>query len=171
MPSPIPAATGLTLLVAVSVVVVNIIWGPFCSRRERNGSPLPPGPTPLPLLGNALAVDIEEPWRTYTEWKATYGDMLYARLLNQEFVILNSQGDAVELLEKRSQNYSDCPFIATIEPYGMGCNFALERYGDRWRLCRRIFHQTFREQAALTFRPMQLRRARQMILNMVDDPD
>ncbi|KIK95905.1 hypothetical protein PAXRUDRAFT_826534 [Paxillus rubicundulus Ve08.2h10] len=171
MPHSIPAAIGLTLLVTVTVVAVNIVWRPFRSRRERNGTPLPPGPTPLPLLGNALAVNIEEPWKTYTEWKATYGDMLYARLLNQEFVILNTQSDAVELLEKRSQNYSDRSFIATIEPYGMGCNFALERYGDHWRLCRRIFHQTFREKAALTFRPMQLRTSRQMIINIVDDPD
>ncbi|KAF9239064.1 cytochrome P450 [Melanogaster broomeanus] len=77
----------------------------------------------------------------------------------------------MELLEKRSRIYSDRPFIATLEPYGMGCNFAFARHGDHWRLCRRIFHQTFRADAALTFRPMQLRRACQLIVNMIDDPD
>ncbi|KAF8834140.1 hypothetical protein BDN67DRAFT_871968, partial [Paxillus ammoniavirescens] len=59
-----------------------------------------PGPAPIPLLGNTLSINIEEPWKTYTAWKAAHGDVLYARLLGQDFVILNSESDAVELLEK-----------------------------------------------------------------------
>ncbi|KIK95907.1 hypothetical protein PAXRUDRAFT_826540 [Paxillus rubicundulus Ve08.2h10] len=172
MPYSISSSTGLALLVPiVSAVALDIIWRLVCSRRQREGSPLPPGPTPLPLFGNTLSVDVEEPWKTYTEWKATYGDVFHLRLLGQEVVVLNSQSDAVELLEKRSQIYSDRASVATVEPYGMECNFVFERYGDHWRLCRRIFHQTFRADAALTFRPMQLRRARQMIVNMIEDPD
>ncbi|KAF8842616.1 cytochrome P450 [Paxillus ammoniavirescens] len=171
MPYSLSSATGLALLVLTVSVTLDIIWRLVCSRRKREESPLPPGPTPLPLLGSVLSVDVEEPWKTYTEWKATYGDVLYLRLLDLEVIILNSQSDAVELLEKRSQVYSNRPLVVTIGPYGMECNFVFEPYGDHWRLCRRIFHQTFRADAALTFRPMQLRRARQMIMNMIDEPD
>jgi hypothetical protein len=44
-------------------------------------------------------------------------------------------------------------------------------YNDEWRLSRRIFHQTFRPDSALKFRPMQIKRAREMIVNLIDDPE
>jgi hypothetical protein len=43
-------------------------------------------------------------------------------------------------------------------------------YNDEWRLNRRLFHQTFRLESSLRFRPMQISRAREMILNLIDDP-
>ncbi|KAG1725604.1 hypothetical protein EDB19DRAFT_260924 [Suillus lakei] len=36
--------------------------------------------------------------------------------------------------------------------------------------CRRLFHQTFRPDCAHKFRPMQIKRAREMIVNLIDDP-
>lgn len=41
---------------------------------------------------------------------------MYIRLLGMDVVVLNSRSVATELLEKRSQIYSDRPFIATVEP-------------------------------------------------------
>ena len=43
-------------------------------------------------------------------------------------------------------------------------------YNDEWRLNRRLFHQTFHRESALKFRPMQIGRAREMILSLIDDP-
>ncbi|KAG0694518.1 cytochrome P450 [Suillus ampliporus] len=43
-------------------------------------------------------------------------------------------------------------------------------YGDEWRLCRRFVHQTFRPESGVKFLPMQMRRAREMIINLIDDP-
>ncbi|KAG2113513.1 cytochrome P450 [Suillus discolor] len=43
-------------------------------------------------------------------------------------------------------------------------------YGDEWRRCRRLLHQIFRLHSALKFRPMQIKRAHEMIVNLIDDP-
>ncbi|KAG2054196.1 cytochrome P450 [Suillus hirtellus] len=129
-----------------------------------------PGPVPLPLLGNILSLDTKAAWLTYTEWAATYGDLFFVRLLGQEVVVINSQHVAEALLDKRSRIYSDRPYIATVEPFGWSVSFAFIGYGDEWRLCRRLFHQTFRPNSSLKFRPMQINQARRMIANLIDDP-
>ncbi|KAG2046503.1 cytochrome P450 [Suillus hirtellus] len=85
-------------------------------------------------------------------------------------VVINSQHIAEALLDKRSRIYSDRPYLATLVPYGLSINFGFTAYGDEWRLCRRLFHQTFCPDSAAKFRPMQIKRARETIVNLVDDP-
>ena len=43
-------------------------------------------------------------------------------------------------------------------------------YGDTWRLHRRIFHQAMNAEAALSYRPMQCAKARQLVINLADNP-
>ena len=55
--------------------------------------------------------------------------------------------------------------------YGHDFDFVFAPYGEYWRLCRRIFQQTFRANVIASFRPIQLRGARQLMTNMMDKPD
>ncbi|KAG1829844.1 cytochrome P450 [Suillus variegatus] len=155
----------LAILLASFIVITSLKR--FIMNRQKK---LPPGPVPLPLLGNVLSLDTKAAWLTYTEWAATYGDLFFVRLLGQEVVVINSQHIAEALLDKRSRIYSDRPYIATVEPFGWSVALAFIGYGDEWRLCRRLFHQTFRPDSSLKFRPMQINQARRMIANLIDDP-
>ncbi|KAG1845247.1 cytochrome P450 [Suillus tomentosus] len=161
----------LAILAGISLSFVAVKALKRFINKRQNNAPLPPGPVPLPLLGSVLSIDAYEPWLTYTEWGAAYGDLFFVRSLDEEMVVVNSQPIAEALLDKRSRIYSDRPYLATLEPYGLSINFAFIAYGDEWRLCRRLFHQTFRPDSAAKFRPMQIQRAREIVVNLVNDPE
>lgn len=118
------------------------------------------------------------------------GELVYSRLLNQEIILINTEKVARDLLERRSNNYSDRPGILCLTndlyvqfkprmqlsdlpshgSVGWSFNSVMIKYNDRWRLHRRLFHQAFRPEAAFTYQPMQLRKARELLCNLLEDP-
>jgi cytochrome P450 len=156
----------------IGALVCATLVGAVCYGMEkRKVLPLPPGPRPIPIIGNIRGIDINAAWLAYTEWGKQYGDIVYSHLFGQHIIVINSEKVAIELLEKRSYNYSDRPDLPTNVLLGFDFNTILMKYGARWRCQRRIFHQAFREQAALSYRPMQQRKAQQLIRNMLDTPE
>ncbi|KAG1743719.1 cytochrome P450 [Suillus paluster] len=133
--------------------------------------PLPPGPTPLPIVGNVLSLDTARPWLTFNAWRSTYGDIIYARLLNKPVIVVNSEEVARDLFEGRSNIYSDKPQSIVYKPFASDFNTGLLPYGDRWRLHRRIFHQAFRPAQIPTYHAVQLRSAHKMLFSLLQDPD
>lgn len=102
------------------------------SLRARRGLPYPPGPKPLPIIGNAANVPTTMMGQRFKEMTDKYGeqspsvsflilasfmslvllrrklgDIVYLDALGQPMIILGSHEAALELLDKRSANYSD----------------------------------------------------------------
>ncbi|KAH7921662.1 cytochrome P450 [Leucogyrophana mollusca] len=163
--------TRFTLILSLSVVAIVLVDRIARKKKAAGGLPLPPGPTQLPIVGNLLSLDKRGAFHTYLDWAATYGDLVYARFLNEEIIVINSKKIAVDLLEKRSNNYSDRPFLAALIPFGWNFNFGNAHYGEYWRVRRKLFHQTFRAEAVAKFRPMQLSKMHDLLTNVLEEPE
>ncbi|KAG1856055.1 hypothetical protein DFJ58DRAFT_659580 [Suillus subalutaceus] len=128
---------------------------------------LPPGPTPIPFLRNVFDIKADVPWVSYATMQKTYGDIIYTRALTMEIIVLNSDEVADELLEKQSRIYFDRPYRSHERPvrtmksiFGWEWVTSIARYGQRFRIHRRLYHQVFRSEAALTYRQRQLQKTR-----------
>jgi hypothetical protein len=76
--------------------------------------PYPPGPRPLPILGNALDMPKSYYWVGYNDWAKEYGDLIHTQVFGQHYILLNSLEAAEDLLEKRSAIYSSRPRLPMI---------------------------------------------------------
>lgn len=104
--------------------------------QRRRGLPYPPGPRPLPLIGNLLDIPKEFSWLTYSQFSnkhgmiyfsagelltegitALAGDILSFRVFGRVIVVLNSFKTSKDLLERRPHIYSDRTVPPSVEMY------------------------------------------------------
>ncbi|KAH8094841.1 cytochrome P450 [Cristinia sonorae] len=159
----------LSTAAVIAVAVGGAILQQTLAQRRRRS--LPPGPKPSLLWGNLLDMPYGEPWIKFREWTRTYGPLVYISLPTQPTIILGSAKAAVDLLEKRSQIYSDRLLTVMDELMSWDFSFAHIEYGQRWRDHRRMFHEFFNQAVVHDHRPAQLREIRATLGRILESPE
>ncbi|KAG6328751.1 hypothetical protein ID866_10338 [Astraeus odoratus] len=157
----------LFLFAIAAYLVKKVFW----SRKPP--APLPPGPKPLPLLGNYFDVPSRGLRATYTEWATKFGDISYVKIFRNRLVVVNSSKVATNMLDKKGAKYSDRPVVPMAgELVGGKDMLSFAQYGDRFRETRKLSHRAIGSPtAAASYQGIQEAQTRKFLQRLYASPE
>ncbi|KAK8685562.1 hypothetical protein V6N13_041562 [Hibiscus sabdariffa] len=125
----------LCLILFLFAALSRLLWRRQ-SRKVKNLQP--PGPPGWPILGNFFDLGTL-PHQTLSKFKPKYGPVLGLKLGSVNTVVIQSAMAASQLFKNHDHDFCDrkCPIVLTAHNYCQG-TLAFDRYGQSWRMLRRI---------------------------------
>ncbi|XP_028715724.1 cytochrome P450 2B1-like [Peromyscus leucopus] len=105
---------------------------------------LPPGPRPLPLLGNLLQLDRRGLLNSFMLFREKYGDVFTVHLGPRPVVMLCGTEAIREALVDQAEAFSGRGTVAVVEPFLQGYGMAFSN-GERWKVLRRFSVATMKD--------------------------
>ncbi|KAJ3760026.1 cytochrome P450 [Lentinula raphanica] len=129
-------------------LIFGLAWSFYLYNRSGKRADtvrLPPGPKPLPLIGNILDLTSKELWIKATSFAQTYGPIFQLSILHpslpisQPLIFLSSPDVCFDLLDKKGGIYADKPkLVMAGELCGCENMVAFTGYGAQSRRQRKL---------------------------------
>uniref|UniRef100_A0A8C5R992 unspecific monooxygenase n=1 Tax=Leptobrachium leishanense TaxID=445787 RepID=A0A8C5R992_9ANUR len=126
--------TALLLTVCVIFLLVTV-----SQARRKNKARLPPGPTPLPILGNILQLNGKEVFRSFIK---KYGPVYTIYMGTERIVVLSGYEAVKTALNDNGDVFSGRGHMPLIEKISAGG--VVGSNGERWKQLRRFSLMTLR---------------------------
>ncbi|XP_073940700.1 cytochrome P450 2D17-like [Castor canadensis] len=139
--------TGDALLTLAMAVAIFLFLVDLMHRHQRWAARYPPGPVPLPVLGNLLHVDFYNTPYSFYKLRRRFGNVFSLQLAWKPVVVLNGLAAVREALVTRNEDTADRPPMPIYEHLGFGPRskgVILVPYGPAWREQRRFSVSTLR---------------------------
>ncbi|XP_067150960.1 cytochrome P450 2K6-like [Apteryx mantelli] len=133
------APAGLVLILILLLVLKR---DGFWKNHARRG--FPPGPRPLPIIGNLHILDLKRPYRTMLELSKTYGPVFSIQMGQNKMVVLSGYETVKEALVNQADAFAGRPEIPLIEEAAKGLGIVFSR-GENWKVMRRFTLTTLRD--------------------------
>lgn len=160
-------------IVALSVGVFAIIAYRLI-RKKITGLSLPPGPKPLPIVGNIrdLPPSGQAEYLHWLTFKDKYGPLSSVTVLGQTVVLIHDERMVSDLLEKNSLKTSGRPAQIFVELCALTEFITLKAYTESFRQHRKLLHQQLGTKAiASRFNDVQDVESRRLLLRVLKDPE
>ncbi|KAM5236824.1 cytochrome P450 2C18-like isoform 1-T1 [Ctenodactylus gundi] len=143
----------LVLVLGLSCLLLLSLWTQSSGRRK-----LPPGPTPLPIIGNILQMDLKDISKSLTNFSKVYGPVFTLYFGTKPSVVLHGFGAVKEALIDLGEEFAGRGYFPISERVNKGLGKCLCPYvfcfpillgilfsnGKRWREIRRFCIMTLR---------------------------
>ncbi|KAL0070241.1 hypothetical protein AAF712_002733 [Marasmius tenuissimus] len=156
----------------VVVVLACTSWA-LKNAGRRNKLPLPPSPPKEWFLGNVRQIPARQPWLEFTAWRQIYGDIIHLQLVNKHWIILNSKKAALDLLEGRSNIYSNRPHSVLLDDLMDFSDDVFRTQSDdpNFKAHRKMMHSGLGPRAVRDYQPLQIQETNTMLRSLADQPD
>lgn len=157
----------------ISLVCVLATYIFFLSRKKsRTLGSLPPGPKPVPLLGNVLDLTAQELWLRATQWSKQYGDVTYLHVFGQGLVFISSPEAASDLLIKKGGLYADKPQLVMVgELCGCENMVAFTPYGAQSKRQRKLLNSAFGVPTIPSYHPLITTSTHTFLRSLITAPE
>ncbi|KAM4840197.1 LOW QUALITY PROTEIN: cytochrome P450 2C18-like [Urocitellus parryii] len=128
----------VVLVISLSCILLLSLW------RQRSGKGrLPPGPMPLPILGNILQIDAKNISKSLTNLSKAYGPVFTVYLGTRPTVVLHGYEAVKEALVDHGEVFSGRGSFPASDKSRKGLGLILTT-GNRWKVMRRFSVMTLR---------------------------
>ncbi|XP_067319269.1 cytochrome P450 2C19-like [Anolis sagrei] len=135
-----PLGTSTVLLViCLSCLLLSAIWKSQANKRGK----MPPGPTPLPLIGNALQLKTNHLDLTLCKLRKSYGPIFTLYFGVKPVVVLHGYEAVKEALIDRADEFAARGRIPPMDKYFQGKGIIFNN-GEGWKQLRRFALTTLR---------------------------
>ncbi|XP_077949582.1 cytochrome P450 2K1 [Gasterosteus aculeatus] len=122
---------GVLLLLLLVYLASSFSLGSPKDRKE------PPGPMPLPLIGNLLQLDLKRPYNTLLKLSKKYGSVFTVYMGPEKVVVLAGYKTVKEALVNRAEEFGDRQAMLIIREFNQG-HGVIWSNGDSWKDMRRF---------------------------------
>ncbi|KAK5867870.1 hypothetical protein PBY51_012327 [Eleginops maclovinus] len=128
-------------ILLLCVCVVFILFQ-LKSRRPNN---FPPGPSPLPILGNILELSLENPLKDFERLRNIYGNVYSLFLGTKAAVVINGMKAMKDAIVTKGIDFAGRPQDLFVNDSTERKGVILADYGPSWKVHRRFALMTLRD--------------------------
>uniref|UniRef100_A0A4W6DDQ6 Cytochrome P450, family 2, subfamily X, polypeptide 9 n=1 Tax=Lates calcarifer TaxID=8187 RepID=A0A4W6DDQ6_LATCA len=129
----------------VSIILLWLcIWFIILQLKSWRPKNFPPGPPPLPILGNILHLSLENPLKDFERLRKTYGNVYSLFLGQRPAVVLCGTKAMKEALVNKATDFAGRPQDMFVNETTQRKGVILADYGPSWREHRRFALMTLR---------------------------
>ncbi|KAK3315761.1 cytochrome P450 [Apodospora peruviana] len=166
-------ANVLLAVLAIAATALVVDYAHMLYLRSK----MPPGPFPLPIIGNTFSLPDNKPWIYFEELSKKYNTPLITFWIGRNPTLwINDAWAAHDIFEKKAQIYASRPRMVVFGELGTGqSNLVTMRIlsnadRDHWRIHRKLMHIGVGVQSVRGYREIQNNESKVVALDFLRTP-